>query len=242
MRKFFAKFETLPDNQITISDKDKLHHLRDVLRIKKGEAVGILDGKGNELVAEAREITPEKILFVIKERKKLVNEGSVKLTVACAIPKQTKMDDIVDKLTQLGVYRIIPMLTDRVIVKLDKSKKDVRCSRWQKIAKAATEQSQRGELPIVDAVRDIEEVLSYANAFDLKLIPTLAGDKKTLQEVIQGVSPRNVLVLIGPEGDFTDEEINLAVKSGCVPVSLGDTVLRVDTAAICVASYLRLAV
>ncbi len=151
------------------------------------------------------------------------------------------MDDIIDHLTQLGVARIIPMLTERVVVKLDEAGKETRLKRWQKIALNAAGQSQRNSLPSIDAVTDIADILSQSQDYDLKLIPHLTGEKKHIKDVIIGAAQKNVIVLIGPEGDFTPGEVEMALKAGFLPVSLGDTVLRVATAAVAVAGYIKFA-
>jgi hypothetical protein len=116
----------------------------------------------------------------------------------------------------------------------------LRHERWKKIAQNASQQSQRSALPIIEPIKNVEEVCCAAGDFDLKLIPTLTGERKNLKEIFDSARPRNILVFIGPEGDFTDEEIRLALESGCVLVSLGDTTLRVDTAAIAVSAFLKL--
>ncbi len=95
-------------------------------------------------------------------------------------------------------------------------------------------------MPVVEPVRDIKEVLSASQEFDLKLIPTLSGERRALRDIFTKSSAKNILFLIGPEGDFSGEEIELAKKAGFIPVSLGDSVLRVETAALCVASFIRI--
>ena len=152
------------------------------------------------------------------------------------------MDDIVDKLTQLGVECIIPLETERVIVRLDKQKKIERCERWKKIALSAAKQSQRSSLVVMKPISTLKDVFSAANEFDLKLIPTLEGSRKNLKEILNQECKKikKIMVLIGPEGDFTLPEIDLAKKAGFLPVSLGTRVLRVDTAAIAVVSFIKL--
>ena len=240
MRRFFAEIKNISGDEIIISESEKVHHIRDVVRIKQGEAICVCDGKGNEYITTVKAISPDAVTLRVQEKRKASPSTNCTLTIACAIPKKAKFDEIIDKLTQLGVHRIIPLMTERVIVRLDKGKQGARHARWLKIAHSASEQSQRGTLPIVESVKTIKEVLSEASAFDAKLIPTLFGERKTLQEVFAHKKPRNALVFIGPEGDFTDDEVAIAVKAGCIPVSLGDTVLRVDTAALAVASFVKL--
>ena len=239
MQKFFASSQNITDEKIIISEKEQVHHIKDVLRLKLKEKVKISDNKGNEYLTEITGLLPEKIILTIKERL-ITQEQKMKLTVACAIPKQAKIDDIIDKLTQLGVDRIIPMLTQRVIVKIDKAKSKERLLRLQKIALSAAQQSKRRTLPLIDPLKNIKEVFLESKDFDLKLIPALFSQRKTLKEILSGKTPKNILALIGPEGDFTDEEMQMALKSGFVPVTLGELVLRVDTAAVTVASFIKL--
>ena len=176
----------------------------------------------------------------IKNAKKTTPSKKIKLTIACALPKGQRIDDVIDKLSQLGVDRIIPMLTERVVVKLDERKKILRQRRWEKIALNSAKQSQRNSVMVVDSVKMMTEVLSLAKGFDLKLIPSLIGKRQSLKEVLSEYKPKNILVLIGPEGDFSYSELELAKQSGCLSVSLGSLVLRVETAAVSVASFIRL--
>jgi len=240
MHRFFCPAPPISGNKIIINDKEKIHHLRDVLRLKPGEKVVLFDGKGSEYITEIEKLSPQSILLKIKDRYMCQTTKKFRLTIACAIPKKSKMDDIIDKLTQLGVDRITPLETERVIIKLNRHKEGLRHERWKRIAISAAQQSQRNTAPIIEPIRDIKEVLSASGDFDLKLIPTLTGERKALREAFLASKPKNVLVLIGPEGDFTDEEVDLAKESGCLAVSLGDFVLRVETAAVAVAGFIRL--
>ena len=187
------------------------------------------------------EIDSRRVKLEIKE-KRPVNDLTTQITVACAIPKQVKMDDIIDKLTQLGAARIIPLQTERVIVKLDQSKKLQRFQRWEKIALSAVKQSQRSNFVLISPVTELKDLLSNLQDYDLKLIPTLSSERKTLKNIFnQTIKPlKKIIVLIGPEGDFTEKEIALAKAAGFFPVSLGQQVLRVDTAAIAVVSFIKL--
>ena len=127
-----------------------------------------------------------------------------------------------------------------MIVKLDKHKRLSRQERWKKIALNASLQSQRNTLPILEPIKNIKGLLSDSGSFDLKLIPTLIQERKPLKETLEESKSKNILVIIGPEGDFTSDELGLAKKMGCIPVSLGDLVLRVETAAVAVVSFIRL--
>lgn len=237
MNRFFCYSRNIKGQNIVIDDISTEHHLKDVLRIKEGSYLEIFDEKGNAYQCLVEGLQDKVFLKVIKKLEVRANE--VRVTVACAIPKKAKMDEIVEKLTQLGVERIIPLETSRVIVKLDKARKILRHKRWEKIAVSAAEQSKRQSIPVVEQVKGMKEVLAEAGNYDLKIIPTLAGSRISIKDALC-VKPKNILIFIGPEGDFTDEEVTLAKKTGCVPVSLGENVLRVDTAAIAVVSFIRL--
>ncbi len=210
-----------------------------MLRLKTKDELIIFDEKANEYVCAIEKLKPQLTLLIKKMSALSVRAKKINLAVACALPKKSSMDDIIDKLTQLGVDRIIPLKTSRTIVKLDEEKKQLRFSHWQKVAQNASQQSQRSTLAVIEQLKDIKEVLADSKEYDLKLIPTLTGDRKTIKEILQHSKPSNILVFIGPEGDFTDEEIALAKKYGCIAVSLGRNVLRVETAAVAVASYIK---
>lgn len=239
MHRFYVPQKTEGDT-ILISDTGQIHHIKDTLRLKVDDEVIVFDSEGNEYTCIITGLDKNQAGLKIKEKRRAENK-TAKITVACAIPKKAKMDDIIDSLTQLGVDSIIPLETERVVVKLSSSKKNERHERWLKIAQSAAEQSQRTSIPLIEPITDLEGVLSRAHEFDLGLIPTLPGERKHLREVLAEAKPGNIIVLIGPEGDFTPQEIEMAKSAGFIPISLGDTVLRVSTAAIAVVSYIKFA-
>ncbi|MBU0709542.1 MAG: 16S rRNA (uracil(1498)-N(3))-methyltransferase [Candidatus Omnitrophica bacterium] len=240
MQRLFTNSKNISESVITITETDQINHLKNALRLKVGDKIAICDDKGFEYLSKIDKLSKELIVFVIEVKKRALSSKQYQFTVACAIPKQSKMDEIIDKLTQLGVYKIIPLLTERVVVKLDKSKERLRLERWRKVALSAAGQSQRSTLPLIDPVKSLPEVLVESNKFGLKLIPTLSGVRKSLVEVFAKSRSNNMLFFIGPEGDFTDQEVRSAIEAGCIPITLGDLVLRVDTAAIAVASFISL--
>lgn len=241
MHRFLVDKISATDKVVTLNDLNQLHHLRDVLRIKLNEKVAVFDRLGNEYLAQVAEINSANVKFQLKAQRPS-NDLEIQITVACAIPKNVKMDDIIDKLTQLGVASIIPLLSQRVVVKLDASKKMQRLERWEKIALTAVKQSQRSKFVQIKPVMDFNELIAKEQDYDLKLIPTLEMERKTLKSIFSQLpqQPKKVILLIGPEGDFTEQEIALAKAAGFLPVSLGQQVLRVDTAAVAVVSFIKL--
>jgi 16S rRNA (uracil1498-N3)-methyltransferase len=238
MNRFFCKFSDVQGDKIKISDLKELHHLKDVLRFKPGERATIFDEQGNEYSVKLRNLSAGEAEFSVLEKKNRTDLPRTGIVIACAIPKKSKIDDIIDKLTQLGVDRIIPLITERVIVKLNEDKGLKRHKRWENIALTASKQSQRNSVPVIDPATGFPELIARSEKFDLKLIPNLAGQRKALKEIFGKSRPSNVLVLIGPEGDFTDQEIAAAIRAGFIPVTFGDQVFRVETACLYIASIL----
>jgi len=239
MHQLHANFKIINKDTAVIDDLPVVHHLRDVLRLKPKDEIRLI-GRDLAYIAEITGIGADKIMLKVKSALAKIDKKGVFLTIACAIPKKGKFDEIVDKLTQLGADEIIPLLTERVIVRIDKSKAAERLSRWRKIALNASEQSKRDTLPVIAEIKSLAEVINGSGGYDLKLIPHLSGAREGLKEIITKASPKSIITLIGPEGDFSGQEIALAIKSGFTPVSLGSNILRVDTAAIAVTGFIKL--
>lgn len=241
MHRVFYGFSLKGKDVLEICDLAQVHHIKNVLRLKKNDSLVVCDGQGFEYICDIFDITSGCVSVKVRSCQPIDRTQEFKLTVACAIPKKSRFEDIVDKLTQLGVDRIIPLKTSRVIVKLDKHKEFLRYKRWEKVAFSASQQSLRNILPVIDNVKSMKEVLSESCGYELKLIPTLEEGTIPLRQVLDGCTARNILVLIGPEGDFSPEEVSSAKQSGCIPVSLGKLILRVETAAAAIASILSYA-
>jgi 16S rRNA (uracil1498-N3)-methyltransferase len=235
MHRFFI--ENISGKSASLTDAEQLHHLRDVLRLKIDDRVILCDSRGNQYTGRITGLDKKKAELEVMPALP-ARDSDVKITVACAIPKNSRMDDIVDYLTQLGATRIIPMQTERVVVKPGAAGADARIQRWRKIAGNAARQSQRSIIPDVEVITRFEDVISNSQKHDLKLIPHLSGDRRLIKDVMAGKNPQDIIVLIGPEGDFTPAEVELALHNGFIPISLGNTVLRVATAAIAAAAYI----
>lgn len=239
MQRLLVQFKDIKNGQIDIRDKKQVHYLKNVLRVKHGGRLIVFDEMANEYAAEIKSMSQENIVLSVKPAQRTVESGRMRFSVACAIPKKSKMDDIIDKLTQLGVDRIIPLETERVVARLNRDKKKLKLERWKKIAISASQQSQRNTLPVIEKVQSVKEALGNFKTYDLKIIPTLSGERINLSEAIFKSQPKDILIFIGPEGDFSDGEIEIAKKCGCIPVTLGKFVLRVETAAVAAASFIR---
>lgn len=238
MHRIFVKHTNLFQSFV-ISDKKEIHHAFNVLRLKAGERVVLFDGKGNEISGKIDSIDKEGMKVIPVKVNKKTDKVAMSVTLACALPKKAKFDFIVEKATELEVEKIIPLITKRTEVRLSKERQPVKLKHWLNIAISAAKQSQRASLPTIDGIKTFNEVLASLKFYDLALLPCLFGVRKSLKEVLKERPATKILVFIGPEGDFTKEEVSLALKNGAKPVSFGQTVLRVDTAAIYAISAIK---
>ena len=226
-------------NRIIILDPGQIHHLSSVKRLKKGDRVVVFDGESQEYECVIDSIAKNKVeLLVGKVRKAMSAE--LALTLACALPKKVKMDYIIEKTVELGVDRIIPIKTERTIVEYSPEKAKEKLKRWQAIAIEASKQCGRIKLPEIKPVSGFDKIVSQVKNYELAVIPHLGPGNKSLKEIFCDSKPSSLIIFIGPEGDFSGREIKLAKENGCIGVSLGDLVLKVDTAAISVIAFSRL--
>ncbi len=217
---------------------DELHHARDVMRLAAGDGISVFDGTGREYSGIILKVDKEQMAVEIKKTVERKDEGC-RLTLVQALPKSDKMDLIVEKATELGVTTIIPITTERTVVRPDAKKESSKADRWRKIALVAAKQCGRTTIPEVMPVTGFEDSLRTLNDAEVKIIPCLYENTKAMKEVLGGLKVKSAAVLIGPEGDFTEKEIAAAKNAGAVPVSLGREVLRSETAAICALSVLN---
>jgi 16S rRNA (uracil1498-N3)-methyltransferase len=213
------------------------HHMRDVLRLKAGEKIVVFNGKGHEITAELVDIARGEI------RLRKLHEAQTpplrcQITLGQAIPKGKNMDLIVQKAVEIGAAEIAPILSDRTVVRLDEESAASKQSKWQTVAIEAAKQCGQNWLPRVQVPQTMAQFFQLPRRFDLQLIGSLQSDAVHLKKILaeysaeHGDRPTSVLMLVGPEGDFTPAELSLARSHGCRPITLGPIVLRVETASI----------
>jgi 16S rRNA (uracil1498-N3)-methyltransferase len=213
------------------------HHCLDVLRLETGARIVVFDGRGTEVTAEIVKSAKAQVYL-----KTLLVSRSEPLrcivTLAQAVPKGKNMDLIVQKATELGVSRIVPLLSDRTVVDLDEGEGIRKREKWQQVVVEAAKQCGQNWLPQVAAPVAPKQFFADFDRYEAPLIASLQSDAKGFRSVFNdfrehhGRRPVSALILIGPEGDFTPAESSLARSAGCVPVTLGPIVLRTETAAI----------
>jgi 16S rRNA (uracil1498-N3)-methyltransferase len=240
MHRFFCNPQNIFSNEIKIQDDNELRHIRNALRLKEKDEVVVLDGCGNKFICRINQLERHCAKLEIIEKKTHKKEMlDVELTIACAVPKKSKVDFIVEKLTEIGVDRIILLKTERTEVDLKDSLKKL--VKLQRIAEASLKQSGNLFLPQIEYLNFKQLLeLKHKEKFDLAMIPNLGNKEEGLGKILSNVTGRNILVAIGPEGDFSQKEINSAKEAGFVSASLGNTVLKVDTAAIVAAGFIKL--
>jgi len=211
------------------------HHCQHVLRLKPGAPVTIFDGRGHEAQCAIAAITSRAVQLTVLAQ---VNTPALpcRITLAQAVPKKS-MDWIVQKATELGVAAIVPIVSERTIVRLDAAAPKL--DRWREIALDSCKQCGNNWLPAIEPPRPAREFFANHGPFDLKLIASLQPGARLLPQLLPAPRPASVLILIGPEGDFTPAEIAAACQTGCLPLSLGPLVLRAETAAIYTLSILH---
>ena len=234
MYDFFADSSAIGEKEIIIRGSD-LNHMKNVLRLQIGEQICIHEestGKEYrcEIAGYEKDVAHLHIMWVEEANRELPS----KIYLFQGLPKGDKMELIIQKAVELGVYEIIPVATKRAVVKLDAKKAEAKQKRWQSIAESAAKQSKRSYIPQVGPVMSLKEAFSYIEEqkFDLRMIPYelekgMDGTKTVLEALAPG---QQVAVFIGPEGGFDEEEIQLALKMGVKPVSLGKRILRTETA------------
>ena len=233
MYHFFVDSSAIGEGKVRVTGAD-LNHMKNVLRMKPGEAVLISDGTGKDYNCQVETYTEgEGILEILSENEDS-RELSSRIWLFQGLPKSDKMEVIIQKAVELGAAGVIPVATRNAVVKLDAKKAESKVRRWQAIAESAAKQSKRSYIPQVGAVMSLKEAFSYIEEqkFDLCMIPYelekgMDGTKQVLGRLASG---QQIAVFIGPEGGFDEEEIRLALEKNVIPVSLGKRILRTETA------------
>lgn len=240
MYRFFVEPSQIQDKRIIITGRD-FNHIKNVLRMKIGEEIAVSNGiDSREYRCGIEEYTEDEVVCGLRFIKEDGVELPSKIYLFQGIPKADKMELIVQKAVELGVYEVIPVAMKRCVVKLDDRKAAARVARWQGIAEAAAKQSKRAVIPNVHDVMTMEEAVEYAGNMDVRLIPyELAEDMTRTRNVIEAVRPGDsIAVFIGPEGGFEESEIQTAMEAGIEPITLGKRILRTETAGLTVLSWL----
>ncbi|MGN1193662.1 MAG: 16S rRNA (uracil(1498)-N(3))-methyltransferase [Dorea sp.] len=239
MQHFFVTPDQVKEDHIYIEGSD-VNHMKNVLRMRAGEEVMVSDGNNRKYLCEVEGYEPDLAVLKVQEKGVVDTELPSQIYLFQGLPKQDKMELIVQKAVELGVYQVIPVATKRSVVKLDAKKAEKKTERWQQIAQSAAKQAGRGYIPEVHSVMTYKEAMEYARKLDVVLIPyELAEGMEETKKMIRQIQPgQSVGIFIGPEGGFEIEEVEEAINAGAKAITLGKRILRTETAGLTTLSVL----
>lgn len=227
MHTFYVQ-RTHSNEDIAIITSSEQHHLRNVLRLELGDTIRIVDGKGSICIGEIYKINAEATEAKVLSRS-FHERNTPFLTLFQGLPKNDKMELILQKTTELGVTQIVPMSTERSLHEPSVN----RFERWHRVVLSATKQSGRAWLPELSEIEKFEDCLNALQKFALSLIFWENEKEQHIKAVLrEKTEVESIAFLIGPEGGFTNEEVYAAIENGCIPVNVGSNILRTETAAI----------
>ncbi len=220
-------------------DEDESRHCTEVLRLRQGQRVIVFNGEGTEVTAEISLVSKREVGLQALFTQTTPRPASA-ITLAQAVPKGKNMDLVIQKATELGASEIIPVISERTVVRLDASEAADKQQKWQRIAVEACKQCGQNHLPRVQQPVAMDRLFAQKPAQEMLIIAAIEPGTQRLKQLLADwtalhpgrTNPNSVLVLIGPEGDFTPSETGLAKSHGCQPMSLGPIILRTETAAI----------
>ncbi len=227
----------LQAGQIVPLDHDQAHYLGRVLRLRVGDTIGVFDGQGTECAAEVLSIERRRATVRLHDALSIEPEPRVAIRLLQGIPRGERMDFTLQKCTELGAAAFVPVMTARSVVRLDSARADKRQSHWQRITASACEQCGRRWVPTISEPITFDSVVTQLPPQDTRLLLTQTADAALATITIDTAD--GIDLLVGPEGGFETEELDLAINAGFQPVSIGPRVLRSETAGIAALAILQ---
>ena len=245
MPKFFVKEEQIKENQIIIKGQD-VNHIKKVLRAKIGDELQICNRQnGENFLCEIDNLEEEKIICQIKEKIQEQVESNIEVTIFQGLPKADKMEYIIQKSVELGVYDITPVEMKRCVVKLNEKDKSKKIERWQKISEVAAKQCGRDIIPQINNIINIKNICNLIQEYDMVLVAYENEEKNTLKEQLENIKKQNnskskvkIGIIIGPEGGLEEKDVETLKENGAKVITLGRRILRTETVALNVLSII----
>lgn len=240
MHWFYVENGQIGEHTITIMGND-VNHIKNVLRMQKGEKLIICDGQGTDYYCSIADFSKDEVITEILEMNDTQTELNTKIYLFQGLPKKDKMELIIQKAVELGVHEVIPVSMKRCVAKIEDKKKELKkLERWQTIATSAAKQSGRGMIPKVQGVMSFRDALEKAKELEFTIVPYeqaegMAESKKLIEKACK---KKSIGIFIGPEGGFDDAEIQKAREAGFSTISLGKRILRTETAGLTILSIL----
>jgi len=239
MRRFFIEQSDVNGPAAIIKGSDS-NHIKNVLRLRLGDKIGLFDGTGYEYESRITAFSPGKVELQVLKKFPSTTESPLHLTVAQAFLKDKKMDGLVRQVTELGITEWLPFMANRSVPRPDAKRLAARTQRWEKIAKEALKQCKRGRIPQIGPALSFEEILNLKEGYDLNIVFwENESSPMTSFKTSDRNPPQKILIVLGPEGGFSLEEIKNAKSSGFVTASLGPRILRAETAAIAACTLIQ---
>lgn len=237
MDRFFTPKNNINLEQNTcIIEGEDVKHISRVLRSRENDKLEVCDMDNNEYICEIREINKDNILLDIIEKVNIKRESNLKVKLYQGMPKGTKMELILQKLTEIGVDEIVLVQTKRSVTKIDNKKEDKKIERWERIIYEAAKQSKRGKIPKLTGVLTFKEALADMQNNDLNICPYENERTISIKEAIKDSSANTIGIFVGPEGGFEEEEVEKIQEIDGKVVSLGPRILRTETASVVASS------
>jgi len=232
MDRFFIGQENLRGEEVVLEGQ-QAHQIRNVLRKRAGEHIIVLDNHGAEYEIELKTIGKKKVIGQIIEKRKAVGEPAIEITLYQSLLSREKFEWVLQKCTEVGVMRFVPIVTERSIVRKELIKPD-KMRRWRQIIQEAAEQSGRGRIPQLEQTINFEKAIAKLDDFDYKLMAHTQAKGDSLRRQLKRSIKKNkrIALFVGPEGGFTENEVQRAKDNKIVPISLGRRILRTETAAV----------
>ena len=234
MIRFFVDPSQLQSDFLVLTGENANH--AKVLRVKNGDQAVVCDGQGNECICTVSDVAPGQISLVVNSREASSSEANVRVCVYMAFAKGDKFEHVIQKATELGAFEIVAFPSNRCVSKPDKKSLDKKLERWQKIAASAAQQCGRGVVPSVIALNSYSEALNRARESDVAILFYENERATTLRSVLQEKDYRSVSLITGPEGGLEQTEVSKAIECGLHVCTLGNRILRCETAPLCALS------
>lgn len=237
MQRYFIDPGQFGEGTVVITGEDA-RHIGKVMRSRVGDKLIVSDGNSRDALVQITAIEPQQVAAEIVEPVEAAGEPRLKVTVAQSLPKGDKMETVIQKCTEIGAASFLPFISERTVVQYDGKKEEKRAARWRKIAKEAAEQAHRSRIPAVEAPVSWRELLTGFPAYDLALLCYEQEHGAQLRDAIKPFMGKlmldqtaSILVIVGPEGGFAEQEVRDAEAAGAVSIGLGRRILRTETAA-----------
>lgn len=231
---FYVKNDQIYENTIKIIGED-VNHLKNVLRYEIGDEIQVCDEEQKRYYTKIENFTSDEIYLTILKVDENSTELNVKVTLYQGLPKADKMELIIQKCTELGVHEVVPVITDRAIVKIDEKNEKKKIERWNKIGLEAAKQSGRQAIPKIENITKLENIVENLSKYDIVIVPYECEKDSTLKAQLKKLDKNveSIAIVIGPEGGFSEKDLEILEKCpNMYKVSLGKRILRTETAGI----------